>query len=97
MCTASSLEKAFDSHKVFPEELSQPVTQEQSTNSQVYDDDLARTAGEILQTVSQEENPKFKNSQFMTIGASISARLYILEMMRKSPAGYLVIYSSCSY
>jgi peroxin-5 len=64
---ASSLEKAFDSHKAIIDEQAQPLIQEQSPASRVYDDDLARTAGQILETVSEEQNPKFKNSQFMNL------------------------------
>jgi len=41
------------------------VTEQDTTSRPQFDDDLARAAGEIINAVSHDENPKFKNSQFL--------------------------------
>ena len=43
------------------------VTTEQVINNVVPGDELARTAGMLIETVKNEQNPKFKNSAFMRL------------------------------
>ncbi|CCM00262.1 uncharacterized protein FIBRA_02292 [Fibroporia radiculosa] len=50
------------------ESVAQPLEQIQQdqTQSRIHDaDELARTAGRLMETVREEPNPKFKNSQFL--------------------------------
>jgi peroxin-5 len=44
-----------------------PTLEQAPLSKPQYDDELARTAGEIISSVSYDENPKFKNSQFMSL------------------------------
>ncbi|KZV74433.1 TPR-like protein [Peniophora sp. CONT] len=59
----SALDQAFHTHaNTFVEQ--QPITQEPTTAQRIHDDDeLARTAGQIVDAVGS--NPKFKQSSFM--------------------------------
>jgi peroxin-5 len=42
-------------------------------------DDLARTAGSVLETIKDEQNPKFQNSQFMGLMKQLRDRMVIVQ------------------
>ncbi|KAG6867862.1 hypothetical protein C0993_010088 [Termitomyces sp. T159_Od127] len=62
-----------------------PVVQEQMQTDQtvrqvaVDNDDLARTAGLLLENVRNEQNPKFQNSQFLNLMRKLRDRDIIVE------------------
>lgn len=71
--SAALWDKVFQSHEASTI-LSAPLMEEAagtSTQESVqirHDaDELARTAGELIETVKDEQNPKFKNSQFLQL------------------------------
>lgn len=72
--SAALWDKEFQSHETSV--IAQPVPQVAEASASalteapqmLHDaDDLARTAGELIETVKNEQNPKFKNSQFMQL------------------------------
>jgi len=73
-------------------EESQPVEQVQPAPTQISDDQqqhrpvdsadqdaLARTAGKLVEALREENNPKFKNSQFMGLMRSLADRTSVVE------------------
>jgi hypothetical protein len=61
-----SWEKEFQAQELQLDSFSQPVHAEQTKPQLLHDaDELALTAGLLLDNLKHEENPKFQNSQFM--------------------------------
>lgn len=71
---------------------SQPLEQVQPASSQIFEeqqqnrvvdaaeqDALARTAGKLVEALREEQNPKFKNSQFMGLMRSLADRTSVVE------------------
>ena len=80
-------DKEFQSHEAalstIPAETNtvQALQDVQATSSiHVHDgDELARTAGLLVETVQHEENPKFKNSQFLGLMRQLRDREMVVE------------------
>ncbi|KAI0028610.1 hypothetical protein K488DRAFT_89580 [Vararia minispora EC-137] len=88
----STLEQAFRSHEVSLSQIQEvpPVAEQTPASQPQYDDDLARTAGEVIDAVSHDENPKFKNSQFLSLMRQLRDHDVVVEgndMVHKSEAG----------
>ena len=62
----ASLSRAHTSQNTIIQER-EDVLAENSTHRQLEQDDLARTAGLLVDTIRGEQNPKFKNSQFLNL------------------------------
>jgi len=57
-----------------------PVEQQQHrVVDSVEQDSLARTAGELVEALREEQNPKFKNSQFMGLMRSLADKTSVVE------------------
>lgn len=89
--SAALWDKEFQSHEASithfaqanPAQTQDPVTQAREA------DDLARTAGLLVETVKNEQNPKFKNSQFMRLMRDIRDGDIVVdgsEMVERSQA-----------
>ncbi|PCH43796.1 TPR-like protein [Wolfiporia cocos MD-104 SS10] len=65
----ASLSEAGVAYRHFAdiEHQAEQAQQAQSQNQQHEADELARTAGRLIETVQHEQNPKFKNSEFMSL------------------------------
>ncbi|KAI0315953.1 hypothetical protein OF83DRAFT_305121 [Amylostereum chailletii] len=78
-----SLEQAFQSHEASVVTAApiqeQPVTQKQLAAKVVDADELARTAGRLLDSVVHEQNPKFQNSQFLGLMRQLRDRTVTVE------------------
>ncbi|EIN11880.1 hypothetical protein PUNSTDRAFT_63530 [Punctularia strigosozonata HHB-11173 SS5] len=72
---------------------SEPTTSQPETqNAAVEQDELARTAGRLIEAISHEQNPKFKNSQFLGMMRQLRDREMVVEgnqMVEADPAGVL--------
>ncbi|KZT08362.1 TPR-like protein [Laetiporus sulphureus 93-53] len=88
-------EQVFESHEAALN-ASETVVQEAPATEQanntspqnVGDDELARTAGRLMETVRSEQNPKFKNSQFMGLMRQLRDGEVVVEgdkMVPKDP------------
>ena len=62
-------------------QASQPLetAQEAATRPAGEADELARTAGVLLETVKDEQNPKFKKSQFLSLMRQVRDREVVIE------------------
>ncbi|KAI0040007.1 TPR-like protein [Auriscalpium vulgare] len=73
------LERAFLSHEPMVQDQAHPARSEDA-------DELARTAGLVVESVTHEQNPKFKNSQFLSLMRGLRDRTFknsqFLSLMR---------------
>jgi peroxin-5 len=78
-------DKEFHSQENFLTSSSSVPLQEIQQNQQTRQltpqdaDDLAHTAGRLLETIKDEQNPKFQNSQFMGLMKQLRDRMVIVE------------------
>ncbi|KAK7053457.1 hypothetical protein VNI00_004083 [Paramarasmius palmivorus] len=74
----ASWDKEFDAHQLAPTPQHQQPEQLAREKPQDYDE-LAHTAGLLLDTVREEQNPKFQNSQFMSLMTQLRDRKVVVE------------------
>ncbi|ESK96571.1 peroxisomal targeting signal 1 receptor [Moniliophthora roreri MCA 2997] len=77
-----SWDKEFDSHQLLSTTkehlvISEPMTRSPERPQDA--DELARTAGLLLDTVREEQNPKFQSSQFMSLMTQLRDRKVVVE------------------
>ncbi|THV02434.1 TPR-like protein [Dendrothele bispora CBS 962.96] len=75
-------EKVFEDQELISRPDTESVGQGAKTDQLPHHDDgdeLARTAGLLLETVREETNPKFQNSQFMTLMTQIRDRKLVVR------------------
>ncbi|KAL0578750.1 hypothetical protein V5O48_003248 [Marasmius crinis-equi] len=77
----ASWDKEFDAHQLSQAGAVQPaVTQPEEPQQAAQDaDELSRTAGLLLETVKNEQNPKFQNSQFLSLMTQLRDRKVVVE------------------
>ncbi|TFK44386.1 hypothetical protein BDQ12DRAFT_672889 [Crucibulum laeve] len=79
-----SWDKEFSAHEFklsTPKPLTQPIEKKQEVRHQTPQeaDELARTAGMLLENVKNEQNPKFQNSQFMGLMKQLRDGMMVVE------------------
>ncbi|KAL0068818.1 hypothetical protein AAF712_004148 [Marasmius tenuissimus] len=80
----ASWDKEFDAHQLIQPEpvkpiLAEPIVQPQPQQTPQDADELSRTAGLLLETVKNEQNPKFQNSQFLSLMTQLRDRKIVVE------------------
>ncbi|KAF9263323.1 TPR-like protein [Marasmius fiardii PR-910] len=78
-----SWDKEFDAHQIArPETLEQVVVEPKARTEQQTPqdaDELSRTAALLLDVVKDEQNPKFQNSQFLSLMTQLRDRKVVVE------------------
>ncbi|KIK67222.1 hypothetical protein GYMLUDRAFT_156531 [Collybiopsis luxurians FD-317 M1] len=75
-----SWDREFDAQQIDPLPVAGPSnSQKESPHRFQEQDELARTAGLLLETVKTEQNPKFQNSQFMSLMMQLRDRKVVVK------------------
>ncbi|EMD37853.1 hypothetical protein CERSUDRAFT_114497 [Gelatoporia subvermispora B] len=84
---SSQWEEAFQSHEASlksvpiagPSQIQQPASQSQGSAEAHAPDEMARIAGVLIDTLRDEQNPKFKNSRFLDLMRQVRDREAVVE------------------